>query len=178
MFNNHREKLFSQLEAKRRVDSNFKYRGRPRFQEAEIDLKYQSLRRAIDAVISGDSGLLQQSLPHVDMQMAVSLTIIAVENDRLHLLCCCSEKVPLKSLFGLRNDKTIEPLLYSAVLDATPYFICDRENKPHAEGVECVNRSRVLCLFKILYHKYIYLSVESILSLVQTLMVEGLYFIL
>ena len=172
----------SQLEAKRRVDSNFKYRGRPRFQQAEIDLKYQSLRQAIDAVMSGDSGLLQQSLPHVDMQMAVSLTIIAVENGHLHLLSCCFEKVPLERVFGLRNDKSIEPLLYAAVLDATPYSICDRESKPHNEGVESINRSRVLCLFKILYNKYIYLAsyldVESMLSLVQTLMDEGLYFII
>ena len=173
MFNIHREKLMSQLECKRRVDSMFKDQGRPRFKQAEIDLKYQS----IDAVMSGDLGLLQQSqsLPHVDMRMAVSLTIVAVVNDRSHLLSCLFEKAPLERLFGLRCDKSIEPLLYAAGLDATPYSKCDRENKPHAELVDSVNRSRVLCLFKILYHKYIYLSVESILSLVQTLMHESLY---
>ena len=174
MFNIRREKLMSQLECKQRVDSMFKGQGRPRFKQAEIDLKYQSLLQSIDAVMSGDSGLLQQSLPHVDMQMVVSLTIVAVENDHSHLLSCLFEKAPLERLFGLRNDKSIEPLLYAG-LDATPYSICDRENKPHAEVVDSVNRSRVLCLFKILYHKYIYLSVESILSLVQNLMCEGLY---
>ena len=42
---------------------------------------YQSLHQSIDAVISGDSSLLQQSLQHVDMQMEVSLTKVAVEND-------------------------------------------------------------------------------------------------
>ena len=125
--------------------------------------------------MSGDSGLLQQSLPHIDMQMAVSLTISAVENDHSHLLSCLFEKAPLERLFGLRCDKSIETLLYAAGLDATPSSKCNRENKPHAEVVDSVNRSRVLCLFKILYHKYIYLSVESILSLVQTLMHEGLY---
>ena len=178
MFNIHREKLMSQLECKRRVDSMFKDQGRPRFKQAEIDLKYQSLLQSIDAVMSGDLGLLQQSLPHVDMQMAVSLTIVAVVNDHSHLshlLSCLFEKAPLERLFGLRCDKSIEPLLYAAGLDATPYSKCDRENKPHAEVVDSVNRSRVLCLFKVLYHKYIYLSVESILSLVQTLMHESLY---
>ena len=165
----------SQLECKRRVDSLFKDLGRPRFMQAEIDLKYQSLLQSIDAAMSGDSGLLRQSLPHVDIQMAVSLTIVAVVNDRSHLLSCLFEKAPLERLFGLRCDKSIEPLLYAAGLDATPYSKCDRDNKLHAEVVDSVNRSRVLCLFKILYHKYIYLSVESILSLVQNLMREGLY---
>ena len=119
--------------------------------------------------MSGELGLPQQSLPHVDMQMAVSLTIVAVVNDHSELLSCLFEKAPLERLFGLRNDKSIEPLLYAAGLDATPYSKCD------AELVDSVNRSRVLCLFKILHHKFIYLGVESILSLVQTLMHEGLY---
>ena len=87
------------------------------------------------------------------MQMAVSLTIVAVENDRSHLLSCLFEKAPLERVFGLRNDKSIEPLLYAAGLYVTPYSICDPKNKPHAEVVDIVNRSRVLCLFKILYHK-------------------------
>ena len=174
MFNIRREKLMSQLECKRRVDSLFKDQGRPRFKQAEIDLKYQSLLHSIDAVMSGDLGLLRQSLPHVDMQMAVSLTIVAVVNDHSDLLSCLFEKAPLERLFGLRSDKSIEPLLYAG-LDATPYSECDRENKPHAEVVDIVNRSRVLCLFKVLHHKFIHLSVESILSLVQTLMHESLY---
>ena len=109
----------SQLECKRRADSMFKDQGRLRFKQAEIDLKYQSLLQSIDAVMSGDSGLLQQSLPHVDIQMAVSLTIDAVENDRSHLLSCLFEKAPLERVFGLRSDKSIEPLLYAAGLDAT-----------------------------------------------------------
>ena len=115
MSNIRREKLKSQLECKRRVDSLFKDLGRPRFMQAEIDLKYQSLLQSIDAVMSGDSGLLQQSLPHVDMQMVVSLTIVAVENDHSHLLSCLFEKAPLERLFGLRCDKSPEPLLYPAL---------------------------------------------------------------
>lgn len=35
-----------------------------------------------------------------------------------------------------------------------------------------IDRSRVLALFKILYHKYIFLDILSILNLVQTLMIE------
>ena len=102
----------SQLECKRRVDSMFKDQGRPRFKQAEIDLKYQSLLQSIDVVMSGELGLLQKSLPH-DMQMAVSLTIVAVEHDHTHLLSCLFEKAPLERLFGLRCDKSIEPLLYA-----------------------------------------------------------------
>ena len=41
--------------------------------------------------------------------------------------------------------------------------------------LDIVNWSRVLCLFKILYHKYIFLDVKSIFDLVQVLLCAGLY---
>ena len=41
---------------------------------------------------------------------------------------------------------------------------------PSKNKVGIVDRSRVLCLFKILCHKYINMDVNSILDLVQTLM--------
>jgi hypothetical protein len=44
-----------------------------------------------------------------------------------------------------------------------------------ASVVECVYRSRVLCLFKILYHKFIFLAVDTIFEVVQTLFCEYLY---
>ena len=53
---------------------------------------------------------------------------------------------------------------------------CSPQSKPSADVVDIVvNRSRVLCLFKILYHKYIFLNVNSIFDLVQVLLCEGLY---
>lgn len=167
------EKLMSQLECKRKVDSIFEKMGRPRFKQAEIDVKYQSLSQSIDAVMSGNLDLLQESIPHVNAHMAVSLAIVAVEHDRSHLLNCLFERIPQGEwLFGLRNNKSIEPLLYFN-LDATVYSKFDQ--KPSSEVVECANRSRVLCLFKILYHKYIFLNIQSIFDLVQTLMFEELY---
>ncbi len=74
----------------------------------------------------------------------------------------------------MRNDESVEPLLYIG-LDATPYSACSPQSKPSADVVDIVNRSRVLCLFKILYHKYIFLDANSIFSLVQVLLCEGLY---
>ena len=64
-----------------------------RFKQAAIDLKYHSLSLAIDAVKTGDLDLLAQSLPHVDVRMAVSLTLIAIERDHIHLMGCLLEKL-------------------------------------------------------------------------------------
>ena len=163
-----------QLECKRRVDHKFKDRGHPRFKQVQIDLKYHSLSLSIDAINTGDLNLLTQSLPHVDVRMAVSLTLVAIERDHIHLMGCLLEKLVHRSVFETRNDKSVEPLLYIG-LDATPYSACSPQSKPCADVVDIVNRSRVLCLFKILYHKYIFLDVQSMFDLVQVLSFEGLY---
>ena len=169
-----REKLASQLECKRRVDSKFKDNGHPRFKQVQIDLKYHSLSLSIDAVKTGDLNLLAQSIPHVDVRMTVSLTLVAIERDRINLMGCLLEKLIYERVFEVRNDKSVEPLLYIG-LDATPYSACSPQSKPSADVVDIVNRSRVLCLFKILYHKYIFLNVNSIFDLAQVLLCEGLY---
>ena len=163
-----------QIVYKRRVDSKFKDIGHPRFKQVQIDLKYHSLSLSIGAINTGDLNLLAQSLPHVDVRMAVSLTLVAIERDYIHLLGCLLEKLVRERVFKVRNDKSVEPLLYIG-LDATPYSACSPQSKPTADVVYIVNRSRVLCLFKILYHKYIYLDVNSIFDLVQVLLYEGLY---
>ena len=163
-----------QLECKRRVDSKFKDIGHPRFKQAAIDLKYHSLYLSIDAVKTGGLNLLTQSLPHVDVRMAVSLTLVAIERDCFDLMGCLLENLVNERAFEVRNDKSVEPLLYIG-LDATPYSACSPRRKPCADVVDIVNRSRVLCLFKILYHKYIYLDVNWIFDLVQVLLCEGLY---
>ena len=166
--------MASQLECKRNVDSKFKDNGHPRFKQVQIDLKYHSLSLSIDAVKTGDLNLLAQSLPHVDVQMAVSLTLVAIELDHIHLMGCLLEKLVRERAFEVRNDKSVESLLYIG-LNAIPYFACSPQSKPSADVVDIVNRSRVLCLFKILYHKYIFLNVNSIFDLVQTLLFEELY---
>ena len=161
-----------QLECKRRVDSKFKDIGHPRFKQVQIDLKYDSLSLSIDAVKTGDLNLLAQSLPHVDVRMAISLTLVAIERDLIHLMGCLLEKLVHVRAFEMRNDKSVEPLLYIG-LDATPLSDC--MYKPSADVVDIVNRSRVLCLLKVLNHKYIYLDVNSIFDSVQVLMHEGMY---
>ena len=80
--------LAFQLDCKRRVDSKFKDNGHPRFKQAEIDLKYHSLSLCIDAVKTGDLSILMQFLPHVDVRMAISLTLVAIERDHIHLMGC------------------------------------------------------------------------------------------
>jgi hypothetical protein len=132
-------------------------------------LKYQS----IDAVRTGDLNLLAQSLPYVDVRMAVSLTLVAIERDHIHLMDCLLEKLVRERAFEVRNDKSVKPLFYIG-LDATPY---SKRSvfEINADVVDIVNRSRVLCLFKILYHKYIFLDVKSIFDLVQVLLLEDLY---
>jgi hypothetical protein len=163
------EKLTYQLECKRRVDSKFKDRGHPRFKQVEIDLKYDSLSRCLDAVTTGNLDLLTQSIPHIDVRMAISLTLIAIERDHIPLIGCLLEKLAHENVFGVRTDKSVEPLLY---IGLDPNF--KEPKKIPADIVEIINRSRVLSLFKILYHKFIYLDINTIFDLVQTLMREGL----
>lgn len=60
---------------------------------------------------------------------------------------CLLEKLMLERAFEVKNDYVIEPLLY-IVLDATFH-------NPSADSVNIVKRLQVLCLLKILGHKYI-----------------------
>jgi hypothetical protein len=63
---------------------------------------------------------------------------------------------------GKKYDETIEPLIYhGAVTTRTERCI-----------VEAQQRAMVLCLFKILYHKFIFLDVNSMFDLVQTLLLD------
>ncbi len=105
----------------------------------------------MDAVKTGDLNLLTQSLPHVDVRMTVFLTLVAIERDHIHLIECLFEKLVRERAFDSRNDKSVEPLLYIG-LDATPYSACSPQSKTSVDVVDIVNRSRVLCLFTVLYH--------------------------
>ena len=105
---------------------------------------------------------------------SVSLTLVASERDHIHLMGCLLEKLVHERAFEVTNDNSIEPPLYIG-LDATPCSACSSQSKPFVDVKDIVNRSRVLCLFKILYHKYIFLDVQSMFDLVQVLLCEGLY---
>ena len=59
------------------------------------------------------------------------------------------------------------------------FLLCGMDPIPHNRRARSsrtleriIDRSRVLAVFKILYHKYIFLDILSIFSLVQTLMIE------
>ena len=173
-FPSEEEKLTFQLDCKKNVDAEFKELGNPRFNQVEIDLKYHSLSQCLDAVRTGDLVTLTHSLQYVNVRMGVSLAIIAIKRDHIHLMECLLEKLVRERAFEVIPDKSIQPLLYIG-LDATPYFLCNPQSRPSVDVVESVNRSRVLCLFKILYHKYIFLDINSIFDLVQVLLCEGLY---
>lgn len=51
---------------------------------------------------------------------------------------------------------------------------CKLSLKRDYEIERIIKRSRILCLFKILYHKYIFLDVQTIFQLVQTLSYENI----
>jgi ankyrin repeat protein len=51
---------------------------------------------------------------------------------------------------------------------------CKLSLKRDYEIERIIKRSRILCLFKILYHKYIFLDVQTIFQLVQTLFYENI----
>ena len=78
------------------------------------------------------------------------------------------------------DEKFIESLLYIG-LNATPYsrqiltMINRPTCKPSQSVVNAIYRSRILCLFKIMYHKFIFLGFDGIFQLVQTLLVDYLY---
>ena len=158
-----KDKLASQLFYKQQVDSQFKDKGQPRFKQMQIDLKYEYLSRCIDAVNTEDLNLLTQSLSYIDVRMAVSLTLFVIEEEKHNLMGCLFDNLLNINVFAvITNKESIEPLLLTG-LNATR-----RSEIP--EIVDMVNRSRVLSFFKILYGKYIFLDVQSMFELIQTLM--------
>jgi hypothetical protein len=165
-FPSEEDKLASQLKYKKIVDSQFKDIGHPRFRQEEIDIKYESLERCLQAVKSGDLELLVQYLEHLDVRMGVSLTLIAIEKEHTHLFGCLFEKLVCEKVFDSISDESVVPLIYSGI-DTT----C---RKPSEYVVDVINRSRVLSLFKILYPKYIFVDIDSIIELVQTLELDGM----
>jgi hypothetical protein len=158
------EKLTFQLDYKRRIDDIFKgICCHYRFEKRDIDLKYMS----IHAVKTGDLNLLIQSIPHVDLQTAFSLFIVAIEKNYFHLIDCLLKKLVSERIFQFKNDNSIEQLLY---IGLNPSF-----QKHSDEVIHIINRSRILSLFKILYHKFVYLDINFIFELVQVLLYELLY---
>jgi hypothetical protein len=166
-FPSEEEKLLSQIASKKIIDSIFKDKGIPRFKQNEIDLKYESLKRCLDAVTSENLENLIQSLPHIDLRMTLSLTQIAIDMDKNLLIPHLLKKLIDEKVFEKIKDKSVEPIVYIGV-DADP-------TKVDPDLINIINRSRVLSLFKILYHKYIYLGVDTIFQLIQTLIHEKVF---
>jgi hypothetical protein len=163
------EKLTCQLECKRRVDLTFQVEGKIRFKQAEIDLKYNSLEICLNAVKNGDLESFKQSITYVDARMANSLTLIAIDREQQQLLPYLLEKLVHENVFDVRDNTIIKPFLYSG-------FNCWHHiPKLYPDTIKIINHSRVLCIFKILYYKFIFLSIESIFELVQILIHELLF---
>ena len=157
------EKLDSQLACKQRVDAYFRDKGHPRFKQAQIDLKFQS----IEAVKNSKLELLEMSLPYVDLRMAVSLTLVAIEREQTDLMGCLLEKLAKENVFEVITDeKSVEPLLLSGI---DPNF-----KKPPADIVSLIDNSRILSYIKMLHHKFIFLDYENIYEMAKTFMEEGL----
>ena len=98
--------------------------------------------------------------------MTITLTLVAIERDQIYLMGCLLETLVRAWLFEVRNDKSVEPF-FCIGLDATPYSACSPQSKPSADVTDILI---VLCLFKILYHKYIFLGVNYIFDLIQVLL--------
>ena len=169
-FPSEEEKLLSQLASKKIIDSIFKDKGIPRFKQTEIDLKYDSLKKCLDAVNTGNLENLIQSLPHIDLRMTLSLTLIAIDIDKNLLIPHLLKKLVDEKVFEKIKDKSIEPILY---IGTDPKSGDNTELSP--DIINIINSSRVLSFFKILYHKYIYLGIDTIFQLVQTLMHEKVF---
>ena len=153
----------SQLACKQRVDSYFKDKGYPRFKQAQIDLKFQS----IEAVKTGNLELLKLSLPYIDLRMAVSLTLVAIDREHTNLMGCLLEKLAKENVFEVITDeKSVEPLLLSG--------IDTNLKKPPADIVNMINKSLILSLVRILHHKFIYLDFGSLYEMIETFIEEGL----
>ena len=68
-----------------------------------------------------------------------------------------------------------ELLLYCGLNPTRIAFVRPHMNSPLSQCCLIVNRSRALCIFKIFYHKFIYLNIDSLYQLLRTLLFEGLY---
>jgi ankyrin repeat protein len=157
------EKLDSQLASKQRVDAYFRDKGHPRFKQDQIDLKFQS----IEAVRNGKLKLLELSIPYVDLRMAVSLTLIAIDREQNELIGCLLKKLAEENVFEVITDeKSVEPLLLSGI---DPNF-----KKPPADIVNIIKNSLILTLIKILHHKFIDLDFGNLYEMIQTFIDEGL----
>jgi len=83
------------------------------------------------------------------------------------------------------EDKTIEynsfiglDTRYTQMIKSTYHFDASvTQNLDKAiskNNNDIINKSRILCLFKLLYHKFIFIDVNFIFELIQTLLLENL----
>ena len=63
--------------------------------------------RCIEAVNTGDLNILTDSLPRVDVRMAVSITLAAIKRDRFRLMGCLLKKLVRERAFEVMNDKLV-----------------------------------------------------------------------
>ena len=74
----------------------------------------------------------------------------------------------------------MQVLLYCGMNAQQNYFCKDEDNicfsnPDNINSINNISRARILCLFKILYHKYIYFDIQTIFQLIQLLLYEELF---
>ena len=96
--------------------------------------------------------------------MAVSLTLIAIERDHIHLVGCLLEKLVCERAFDSINDKSVEPLIYIGI-SATYYnpSACSPQSKPSADVIDIVNFVSQVYLFECQLHNMQFSTKKTLL---------------
>lgn len=93
------EKMLLQLECKLQIDSLFKDRRGGRYNQVEVDARFDPIWDALypnvkEALVLGDKDLLQRSVSPINsMCVLMYLLSSAVERDHLHLLDCLCDQI-------------------------------------------------------------------------------------
>jgi hypothetical protein len=197
------ERMLKILESKEKLDKELKKQSFKRHQGEEIDRKYVSVKALIDGNIAKFKENLPNYDVNIMLScliISIEKDLVIDYNDILIFLCknifnfygrhlICTENflnttfdiiinsygnnVNLFSLcveYFYKKPFEIEHLLYIGI---SPHI--SKTFRPSISIIESIIRSRILCLFKILYHKYIYLDVQTIFDLVQVLIFEEIY---
>jgi len=199
------ERMTKILESKEKLDKELKKQNFKRHDGDKIDRKYESVKELIDGNIAKFKENLPNYDVNIMLScliISIEKDLVIVYDDILNFLCrnifkfygrhlICKENflnttfdIVIKSysnnvnLFSLcveyfyKKPFEVEHLLYIGI---SPYI--SKTFYPSTSIIDCIIRSRILSLFKILYHKYVYLDVQTIFDLVQVLIFEEIYII-
>jgi hypothetical protein len=129
----------------------------------------------------GSSPLISAFANNCHPDLCLELIYQGFDVNEIGLFDIVLQKMSLQNGFTLNQSAMSEVLLYCG-MDPKPWNCI--VNHPCSGKTttaiilhpfqECIKRSQILCLFKILYHKFIFLDIETIYQLLQTLLLEGM----